>query len=120
VPRHVGRRITVAGWLVTGKVVSTHAGQPMEFLTFEDETGLVETTLFPRQYARYCHMLNNAGPYLITGLVEEDFDVATLTIDTLALVRPKRHLAWNEHAESASTRDAARGAAGHLPRDRSA
>ena len=45
-PRFVGRKVCLAGWLITGKVVSTKTGDPMEFLTFEDETGLVETAFF--------------------------------------------------------------------------
>jgi DNA polymerase III alpha subunit len=43
----VGRRVRLAAWLITGKVVHTRHGDPMEFLTFEDETGIVETTFFP-------------------------------------------------------------------------
>ncbi|CAB1056196.1 hypothetical protein D1BOALGB6SA_932, partial [Olavius sp. associated proteobacterium Delta 1] len=30
----------------------------MEFLTFEDETGIVETTFFPQTYHRFCHMID--------------------------------------------------------------
>ncbi|MFC1859739.1 DNA polymerase III subunit alpha, partial [Thermodesulfobacteriota bacterium] len=43
-PNFIGKRISMAGWLITGKVVRTKHGDPMEFLTFEDETGIVETT----------------------------------------------------------------------------
>lgn len=46
-PGCVGRRVRFAGWLLTGKLVSTKTGEAMEFLTFEDETGMVETTFFP-------------------------------------------------------------------------
>ncbi|MEE4164567.1 MAG: DNA polymerase III subunit alpha, partial [Desulfocapsaceae bacterium] len=38
----VGRTVWFSGWLLTGKLVSTKTGEVMEFLTFEDETGLVE------------------------------------------------------------------------------
>jgi DNA polymerase III alpha subunit len=84
--RHVGKRVRVAGWLITGKVVSTKKGEPMEFLTFEDETGLVETTFFPRTYARFCHMLNREQPYILEGLLEEDFGAITLTVDNVKQV----------------------------------
>ena len=30
----------------------------MEFLTFEDETGIVETTFFPQTYRRFCHIID--------------------------------------------------------------
>jgi DNA polymerase-3 subunit alpha/error-prone DNA polymerase len=85
VPRHSGGPVLCAGWLITGKVVSTKRGEPMEFLTFEDETGTVEATFFPRAYRRYCHLLNQPGPFLLSGKVEEDFGVCTLTVDS---VRP--------------------------------
>ncbi len=63
-PRHLGRRVRLAGWLITGKVVTTKHGDPMEFLTFEDETGIVETTFFPQTYHRFCHMIDRNRPYV--------------------------------------------------------
>ena len=74
------RRITVAGWLITGKKVRTKHGDPMEFLTFEDETGLIETTFFPKTYHRYCHMIDTGQPYLLTGKVKQDWGVCTLNV----------------------------------------
>lgn len=44
--RFTGRHIRFAGLLITGKVIRTKQGEPMEFLSFEDETGQVETTFF--------------------------------------------------------------------------
>ncbi len=81
--KHVGRRVTMIGWWVSGKVVTTKDEEPMEFISFEDTSALYETTFFPEAYARFCHMLNRSRPYVLTGLVEEDFDVATLTVDTV-------------------------------------
>ena len=82
-PLYVGKRVRFAGWLVTGKVVTTKHGDPMEFLTFEDETGIVETTFFPQTYHRFCHMIDRQRPYLLTGKVEEDWGANTLTVDTV-------------------------------------
>jgi DNA polymerase-3 subunit alpha/error-prone DNA polymerase len=82
VPRRVGRHVRFAGWLITGKVVETKKGEPMEFLTFEDETGLVETTFFPEAYRRFCHLLDRERPYLLAGKVEEDWGAVTLTVET--------------------------------------
>jgi DNA-directed DNA polymerase III PolC len=84
--KHVGRRVSFTGWLLTGKLVSTRTGEAMEFLTFEDECGVVETTFFPRVYKRYAHMLCSGKPYLLFGLVEEDFGVTTFTVDTVNLL----------------------------------
>ena len=80
-PSHAGRRICVAGWLITGKVVRTKRGEPMEFLTFEDETGTVEATFFPRVYDRYGHLLETGRPYLLWGKVERDWAAVTLTVE---------------------------------------
>jgi error-prone DNA polymerase len=77
---HVGETVTMAGWWVTGKPVSTKHGEPMEFVTFEDTTATFETTFFPRAYARYCRKLIRHRPYLLRGQVEEEFGVATLNV----------------------------------------
>ena len=84
--RLVGRRVRVAGLLITGKVVHTKKGEPMEFLTFEDETGLVEATFFPEPYRRFCSMLDRTRPFILTGKVEEDFGAITLTVSHVEAV----------------------------------
>nr|MDJ0887306.1 hypothetical protein [Desulfobacterales bacterium] len=84
----LGRRVRFAGWLVTGKVVHTKHGEPMEFLTFEDETGIVETTFFPAVYHRFCHMLDWGRPYVLAGRVEQDWGAATLTVDRVVPLPP--------------------------------
>jgi DNA polymerase-3 subunit alpha/error-prone DNA polymerase len=53
----------------------------MEFLTFEDETGIVETTFFPQAYRRFCHIIDRQRPYLLTGRVEADWGTTTFTVD---------------------------------------
>ncbi len=84
--RYVGRRVTTVGWWVSGKVVTTKDEEPMEFISFEDTSALYETTFFPETYARFCHMLNRSRPYVLTGLVEEDFGAVTLTVDSVRLL----------------------------------
>jgi DNA polymerase-3 subunit alpha/error-prone DNA polymerase len=91
-PRFAGRRVRCAGFLVTGKVVSTIQGEPMEFITFEDETGLLECTFFPETYRRFCHMLDHHRPYFIEGKVEEDYGAFTLTVDTVSRIEFKPEL----------------------------
>ena len=80
-PCFAGRYVCIAGLLITGKVVHTKRGDPMEFLTFEDETGLVETTFFPQAYSRFCAMLGKDRPFILHGKVEEDFGAHTLTVE---------------------------------------
>jgi len=80
--RFAGKKITFAGWLITGKVVKTKHGDPMKFLTFEDETGTVETVFFPKPYALFCHMLDYGKPYLLYGKLESSWGAITLTVET--------------------------------------
>lgn len=84
--KNVGRRIRFVGWLLTGKLVSTRTGEAMEFLTFEDECGVVETTFFPKVYDRYAHVLSSGKPYVLYGLVEEDYGAVTLTVEQLEIL----------------------------------
>ncbi len=88
--KYTGKQIRFAGWLLTGKLVSTKTGEPMEFLTFEDEMGLVEATFFPEIYKRYAHILMPGRPYVLVGVVEEDFGAVTLTVKMVYLLKTDR------------------------------
>ena len=79
-PGKEGQKICFAGWLITGKLVKTKKGDPMKFLTFEDETGIVETVFFPKVYERFCHILEYGRPYILTGQVESEWGALTLTV----------------------------------------
>ncbi|MGA8181437.1 MAG: DNA polymerase III subunit alpha [Desulfobacterales bacterium] len=76
----IGRHVRVAGLLITGKVVHTKLGDPMEFLTFEDDTGLIETVFFPKAYRRFCAVLDRSRPFVLHGKVEVDFDAVSLSV----------------------------------------
>jgi len=86
-PRLSGRRVRAAGWLITGKTVRTRHGDPMEFLTFEDETGIFETTFFPEAYRRWSPLVDRGRPYLLEGKVEQDWGATTLTVERLSPIR---------------------------------
>ncbi|HIP38525.1 MAG TPA: DNA polymerase III subunit alpha [Desulfocapsa sulfexigens] len=81
--QYIGRRVRFAGWLLSGKLVSTKTGEVMEFLTFEDETGLVETTFFPRVYRRHAPILATGRAYILQGIVEEEYGATTLTVENV-------------------------------------
>jgi error-prone DNA polymerase len=78
-PSCVGRVVTLAGWLVTGKTVHSRQGDPMKFVSFEDETALYETVFFPREYRRFCSMLGRGRAYVVKGKVERDLGAITVT-----------------------------------------
>jgi len=81
--QHKGKHISFAGWLLSGKLVSTKTGEVMEFLTFEDETGVVETVFFPKVYRRYARVLSSGRAYMLQGTVEEEYGAMTLTVHGL-------------------------------------
>ncbi len=96
---HVGQQVQMVGWMVTYKAVVTNVRtvgwevigaedeskpqEMMEFVTFEDLTGLIETVIFPKVYQRFGHLLTTARPLRLFGKVEEDFGVATLTVSRI-------------------------------------
>jgi DNA-directed DNA polymerase III PolC len=84
----IGQRVQLLLWLLTGKIVSTRTGEAMEFLTFEDQTGQLETTFFPQVYRDHAHLLCSGRGYLVSGLVEEDYGALTLTVSGLSPVLP--------------------------------
>jgi error-prone DNA polymerase len=81
--RHVGQRVLAAGMLTTAKPVHTVDNEPMQFATFDDGAGLIETVLFPRVCRERGHLLFDQGPFIFRGLVEEEFGAITLTITHL-------------------------------------
>ncbi len=81
--QHVGRTVLAAGMLTTAKPVSTIKDEPMEFATFDDGDGLIETVLFPDVYRKRAHVLFDQGPFIFRGRVEEEFGAVTLTITHL-------------------------------------
>ncbi|MBX3308791.1 MAG: DNA polymerase III subunit alpha, partial [Nitrospira sp.] len=84
--RYVGKEVTLIGWLLTEKIVSTKKGEPMEFMTLEDQTGMFDATVFPNIYRQYCHLLTTNQAYVVAGLVEEHFSTVTVTVKTIQLL----------------------------------
>jgi len=78
--RHEGRRVRVAGILVTAKTVMTKNDELMQFISFEDETALIETVFFPKVFKRHALGLSHARPYLLFGRVESEFGVISLHV----------------------------------------
>jgi len=97
--RHVGKVVACAGMLTTGKPVHTIHDEPMEFVTFDDGAGLIETVLFPEVYRRAAPLLFGPGPYLLRGKVEESYGAVTLTVTALERLdryAKRRGLPWQE------------------------
>jgi DNA polymerase III alpha subunit len=94
---HVGKQVTCVGMLTTGKPVHTIKDEPMEFVTFDDGTGLIETVIFPDVYRKVVALLFGSGPYVMRGRVEESYGAVTLTVtalDRLDRYAQRRGLPW--------------------------
>jgi DNA polymerase III alpha subunit len=84
IARHAGRRVTMVGVLAATKRVRTKHGEPMMFLTLEDETDLYDVVLFPRVYQRDGGRIGGGpGPFVVTGRVEDDPHPSTVTAERL-------------------------------------
>jgi len=79
--------ITLAGVCLTTKTVKTRAGEPMEFLTFEDQTDLFECVLFPTKYKLFNDLVRWERLFLIRGKVEEAWGIYTVTIEKLTSLK---------------------------------
>ncbi len=75
-----GKWVTMVGWWISTKAVEDKFGRAMEFVSFEDVTAIYDATFFPDVYARFCRKLSQRRPYLLKGMVEEEFGVATLRV----------------------------------------
>jgi DNA polymerase-3 subunit alpha/error-prone DNA polymerase len=83
-PRSVGRRVAILGWPITAKPVLTAQEEQMEFVSFEDETAIIEAVLFPDAYRRFRHFLFEDRPLWVSGLVERDRGAITLTVERIS------------------------------------
>jgi len=72
-PGLVGRKVRLAGWLITTRRVFTKTRQYMKFLTLEDETDLYEAVLFPEAYRRCGALTGEPGGYVVEGRVTEEY-----------------------------------------------
>ena len=86
--RWIGRYVTMIGWWVSGKMVQDKNGRPMEFISFEDTSGIYDATFFPQAYARFCRTMVRHRPYILKGKVEQEFGVTTLTVEWIDFVTP--------------------------------
>jgi DNA polymerase III subunit alpha len=64
---NVGKKVTVAGIVEGVKKITTKKGESMAIVFFEDPTGKLEITLFPRTYSRVAEFLEDPDVVLVVG-----------------------------------------------------
>jgi DNA-directed DNA polymerase III PolC len=70
---------TLTGWLLTRKPARTKRDEPMEFLSFDDGTGLFEVTVFPDVWRVCACRLRTGRCYLVRGKIEDEYGVRSVT-----------------------------------------
>jgi len=78
-----GQKVRVAGLTAAWRPTPTRTGGRMLFLTLEDETGLLEATLFSRAAARHGRALSSLGPHIAEGTIEERRRSISLIVEHL-------------------------------------
>jgi DNA polymerase III alpha subunit len=81
--RCVGRTVVFLGWCITSKTIATQSGESMQFVTFEDETGLCESVVFPDAYRRFVRFLAWQEAFWVTGKVQEDFGTVVVVVSRI-------------------------------------
>ena len=66
-----GTRVRAAGILEELQRPPTRSGRPVYFLLIEDETGLLQATIFEGVYKRCGHVLHQKGAFLLEGRVKQ-------------------------------------------------
>ncbi len=79
VASRAGRPVRFAGLLAACRTAETAREETMEFVTLEDEWGVVEVTLFPAAYRRFAHLLGALGPYVVEGRVEDQYGAISVS-----------------------------------------
>jgi hypothetical protein len=67
-------------WPITQKEVWTKDGLTMSCLSFEDETGMYKTVLFPQVYDKYHILLFDRWPLIVYGKAVDDHGALTVEV----------------------------------------
>jgi len=66
-----GRRVRVAGVVIARQRPPTKSGQTVIFITLEDETGLIEVTVFERIYQRWGKVIFSSNALIVDGILQK-------------------------------------------------
>jgi DNA polymerase-3 subunit alpha/error-prone DNA polymerase len=86
IKEYMNRYVCLIGWPITQKEVWTKDGLSMSFYSFEDETAMYETVIFPEMYERYNKFLFEKRPLLVSGLVKDDLGAVCLEVQKIEVL----------------------------------
>ncbi len=86
--RFDGQIVTVVGIVVDKRDILTRKGEPMSFVTLEDEFGALELVVFPRTFSQKQELLALDQVIMVNGKLSlRDEDSPQITVDNLRLAR---------------------------------
>jgi DNA polymerase-3 subunit alpha/error-prone DNA polymerase len=85
-PKYIGSTVKLIGLPITEKEVWTKEGLAMSFLSFEDETAMYETVIFPQVYDKYHSLLFDFRPLIVYGLVVNDNGALTVEVSSIEVL----------------------------------
>jgi DNA polymerase-3 subunit alpha/error-prone DNA polymerase len=88
-PQYVGSNVKLIGWPITQQEVWTKDGLTMSFLSFEDETGMYETVIFPQVYDQYHTLLFDQRPLVVYGKAVDDHGALTVEVGKIEVLGEK-------------------------------
>jgi len=62
-----GRPLRAAGWVIRPHTPPTKSGKTVVFLSLEDETGLLNVTVFPAAYEKFGHLIYSCPLLIVEG-----------------------------------------------------
>ncbi len=83
IKKHDGKMVTLFGWLITRKEIMSKKREPMEFVSFEDETDIYDTVIFPDVYRRFCQHLDTHNAFIISARVKLDLGTHILEVKSI-------------------------------------
>lgn len=105
-PKRIGRRVRIVGYVVTTKDTSTLKGEPMHFGTFYDAEGEVfDSVHFPDIARKF--PFRGRGFYELRGKVVDDFGVSMVEVSSmekLPMVSKRPETVFQESTETISGR----------------
>jgi DNA polymerase III alpha subunit len=81
--RHAGGRVVFAGVVAATRRVPVTDATATQFITLEDELGVVEARISPRVFARLGRRLTTPGPYLLEARVVDRLGAIYLDVEAL-------------------------------------
>ena len=86
---HIGKKVKLVGWIISTQKTKTKAGESMQFLSCEDLTATYEAVFFPVVYRKFGRLIRGRGPYIIEGMVEDDFGHTPLKVENIIIIKDK-------------------------------